>query len=197
MSKAQYWKRKRVYGVGINDYIGTTKNNGVEIKEYRVWKDMLKRCYSELYKNKNKSYVDTKCCEEWLTFSNFIKDCETMKNAFCFGFDLDKDLMGDGLTYNKDTVCFLPSEINTTLGAMKGVRGNNLGIRFQYGKYYVRFNQKNKEVNLGRYENLKDAINVSKAYRESYIKILAEKWKDQLDIHAYEALMKYEVKVVN
>ena len=70
MSKAQYWKRKRVYGVGINDYIGTTKNNGVEIKEYRVWKDMLKRCYSEWYKNKNKSYVDTKCCEEWLTFSN-------------------------------------------------------------------------------------------------------------------------------
>ena len=197
MSKPQYWKRSLVYGVGINDYEGMTKINGVEIKEYRVWKDMLKRCYSSIYKKKHKSYENTTCCDDWLLFSNFLKDCTPMANSFREGFDLDKDLLGGGKIYNKDTVCFIPSEINTTLGAMKSKGSGNLGVRFQNGKYCVRFNRHKKEVSLGRYENLTEAIKVSKDFREGYIKELANKWKDKIDIRVYEALMNYQVEITD
>ena len=36
---------------------------------------------------------------------------------------------------------------------------------------------------------------VAKKAKEAYIKEVAELYKDQIDIHVYEALMKYEVDI--
>ena len=38
---------KLVFGVGINDGKYPAKINGKNTKEYTLWMDILKRCYSE------------------------------------------------------------------------------------------------------------------------------------------------------
>ena len=38
-----------------------------------------------------------------------------------------------------------------------------------------------------------EAFQAYKQAKETYIKLQAEKWKDQIDVRAYEALMRYEV----
>ena len=41
------------------------------------------------------------------------------------------------------------------------------------------------------------AVLVIALAKERYIKVVANKWKDQIDIRAYEALMKYEVEITD
>jgi hypothetical protein len=78
---------KLVWGVGVNDldyrtqvkeYV--TENGGKRIRKhvftckyYEVWKDMLKRCYSEKYLESRPSYIGTSVCSEWLSASAFKK----------------------------------------------------------------------------------------------------------------------------
>lgn len=181
IGKPQFNKRKLIYGVGVNDYPDTTKINGFEIKEYRVWKDMLKRCFSESYRSKNQCYDDVSCCPSWLLFSNFLKDVSDKENAFADGFHLDKDVLGSGKIYDKESVCFLPQEINVKLGSFS--RKNTkygLGVRFLDGKYCVRYTDSLCEVNLGRYLTLDEAQKVSVDYRKSVLDKLIDKFKAEL-----------------
>ena len=81
-------KPKLVYGVGINDadYVVQKKEtvgyvNGVrkqkivwECPYYRVWKGMLKRCYSPELQERQPTYKGCSVSKEWLTFSNFRRD---------------------------------------------------------------------------------------------------------------------------
>ena len=46
-----------VYGVGIVGTKYPTKVSGVETKEYLLWRSMLARCYSDVYKKKKPTYV--------------------------------------------------------------------------------------------------------------------------------------------
>ena len=78
---------KLVYGVGVNDldyrtqvkeYV--TKDGGERIlkpiflcKYYEVWKNMLKRCYSNKYLESKPSYIGTSVCNDWLSATAFKK----------------------------------------------------------------------------------------------------------------------------
>ena len=42
---------------------------------------------------------------------------------------------------------------------------------------------------------VEQAFNVYKKAKEKYIKEVADKWKDHIDIRVYEALMNYEVSI--
>lgn len=41
------------------------------------------------------------------------------------------------------------------------------------------------------------AFSAYKVFKESVIKEAANKWKDQIDVRAYEALMSYEVEITD
>lgn len=73
-------KSKLVYGVGINDAdynvyeYKTTQGHQTIIWRcpfYVKWTSMLKRCYSQKFKNKSPTYKDCKTVSEWHYFMTF------------------------------------------------------------------------------------------------------------------------------
>ena len=54
---------------------------------------------------------------------------------------------------------------------------------------------KGKPEWLGSFKTELEAFNAYKQAKETFIKELADKWKDKIDPRAYEALMNYEVSI--
>ncbi len=127
--------KKLVYGAGINDadyavrktetigYVdGKRKGKPVwACHYYRIWADMLKRCYSAKYQERRPTYAGCRVSSEWLTFSNF----KTWMVAQAWeGKQLDKDLLIDGnKLYSPDTCVFVTQAVNsftTDSGASRG-----------------------------------------------------------------------------
>lgn len=78
---------------------------------YRVWSAMIARGESSAVKAVRKSYVDVKCCDEWLSFSNFREWAITQKWK---GRVLDKDLLVYGnKIYSPETCLFIDQRINS------------------------------------------------------------------------------------
>ena len=54
-----------------------------------------------------------------------------------------------------------------------------------------------KSEYLGSFKTELDAYNAYKTAKESFVKEQANKWKSQIDIRAYEALMNYAVEITD
>lgn len=117
-------KKATIYGVGINDAVYVTQimetsgHNGGKRKQnlvwvcpyYRVWSDMLKRCYSAKYQEKYPTYKGCTVSDEWLTFSNFKSWMEKQDYE---GMHLDKDLLFSGnKIYSAETCVFVSGAFN-------------------------------------------------------------------------------------
>lgn len=127
--------KKRVYGVGLNDadyvlqkeetvgYINGKRKRKIVgfCPYYRTWENMLKRCYSARFQERNPAYKDCTVSDEWLTFSNFKR---WMEKQNWEGKQLDKDLLFEGnKVYGPDTCVFITQTVNkftTDRGADRG-----------------------------------------------------------------------------
>lgn len=82
------FKRSTIYGVGINDahfpIAMQIESRTFYHPAFTAWSNMLKRCYY----NKTK-YTPAVVCDEWLTFSNFLK---WWHENYVEGFEIDKDI---------------------------------------------------------------------------------------------------------
>ena len=106
--------RRLVFGKGSNDatYMTQTTFNGRSsiCPYYSRWRDLLKRCYSDKFQNKNTSYIGCSIASEWIKFSNFKS---WMEKQDWEGKELDKDLLVQGnKVYGPSTCIFVPREIN-------------------------------------------------------------------------------------
>jgi len=191
--------RKLVFGVGINDWIGDISVDGKVIREYKLWQDMLKRCFDEKCKQKYPTYQDVTCCGEWLYLSKFIGDVSMMKGYTLRGWHLDKDILIKGnKVYSKDTCCFVPQEVNSLLIKSDKTRGEYpVGVYFhkRYGKFMAQLRINDKKKFLGYFNTAEEAFQAYKAAKEAHIKAVATKWKDQLDERVYQALINYTVSI--
>jgi len=192
-------KRSFVYGVGVNDWVGNVKVGGKLIREYKLWQNMLKRCFSEECKQKYPTYKDVTCSKEWLSMTTFIEDVSQMNGFGLSGWELDKDILQKGnKLYSKDTCCFVPHEINSLLIRCDNSRGEYpVGVYFHKatGKFmaYLRINGKVRH--LGYFPTPEEAFQVYKLAKEAYIKVVAHKWKHLLDERIFQALLDYEVNI--
>ena len=108
-----------VSGVG---YLGDFDGIVNDMREYRIWRAMLERCYNENDIGYN-SYggKGTYVCDRWLNFTNFLEDLPTIQGYDKYSFDnwlieLDKDLLQIGVVnkvYSPQTCRFIPTYINT------------------------------------------------------------------------------------
>lgn len=185
-----------VHGVGYSQGVRDTKGN----KAYQKWVGMLGRCYCENTQEKQPTYVGCFVSDYFKQFNNFEKWCE-VQVGFCDKdergnyFALDKDILGkDNKLYSEDTCVFVPQEINNCL---LGNASTIVSAIPRSSKFRVRLSKFGVRVHLGMYETKEEAILVYKQAKEDYLKELAEKWKDQIDPRAYEALMKYQVEVTD
>ena len=115
---------KLVYGVGINDadYVvkkmETIEVNGKRKRKivwycpyYRVWNNMLERCYSTKCQEKYPTYKGCSVSEEWLTFSVFKS---WMEEQDWKGMQLDKDMLFEGnKVYSAETCVFVTQVVNS------------------------------------------------------------------------------------
>ena len=163
-----------------------------------MWSGMIERCYSKDYHKRFPTYSDCYVSDDFKDYSKWVEWYENYQYKQD-GWRLDKDLLVKGnKVYSKDTCVFLPQEINQVLVTGKKSRG-----KYLIGVYYHKHSKKltsiiskyGKTVTLGYYDNEYDAHLAYKEAKESYIKELADKYKDLLDPRAYEALYNYTVDV--
>lgn len=190
-----------VYGRG---YYGIGKYSTNNVKVYKMWMRMLERCYDEKYHTKTPTYRDVVVCDDWLNFQNFAAWCEAQeffnaKDDKGRPYQLDKDIMHKGnKIYSPETCAFVPSEVNLLILNSSKVRGvYPVGVYFNVGceKFLVKISYCGKQKHLGLYDTPEEAFQAYKTAKETYVKEVAEKWKDRTDDKVYESLMNWEVSI--
>lgn len=157
---------KTVYGVG---YLGLNKNgetpytvkDGRSTREYKIWQNMIDRCYS----NRFPTYKDCVVCERWLCFANFLEDLPLIENYNLWlenkeTYELDKDIKQQYIkdkVYSLETCIFIKSSENATESGMRHAqaKGRNIGV-YAYNLetkellYFKSLGQAVKELNVKR-----------------------------------------------
>lgn len=197
--------RSLVFGVGVFDEDICSRENGGTLHVYRMWFDMLRRCYDEKYKNTKCTYIDCCVCEEWKRFSVFHKWFDKHKEEYKEGYQLDKDILVKGnKVYSPETCCFVPAFINALIlngGAKRNTKNGDtpIGVTYYCKRYYARMSKYGEVVKIGSFDNEKDAFNAYKQAREEYIKEVANEYytKGLITKRVYDALYKWTVEITD
>lgn len=186
--------RKDICGIAHND------GNIQECKDriFLIWHGMIKRTCDRSVKATQKCYESATVCEEWLNYSSFKQWVESDDSGYQDGFELDKDILGNGADlYSPLTCCFVHPRINKLLIWRKG-RNNGLplGVSRCKDRYSAYCSHLTKIHNLGTFDTPEEAFQAYKKDKEAYIKQVAEDYyaRGLMHVRVYTALMKYKVK---
>lgn len=197
-----------IYGIGITGCKYPTKVNGVSTKEYNAWIDMLKRCFMEKTKDKQPSYKDVECCEEWLNFESFCDwlhsqpNFDKWKNGHRWAIDKDI-LVKRNKIYSPDTCCLVPINVNCLFLKRESERGKYpIGVRYTENGFNAKCHNPftNKGEDLGNYFTPENAFYLGyKPYKEKLIKQVAriEFDKGNITEECYKAMMSYKVEITD
>lgn len=158
---------------------------------------MLQRCYSDDYQVAQPTYADCSVADEWLSYQTFAEWINTQPAWGIPGFELDKDLIVLGnKIYGPKTCSMVPGAINCLIATRSRRNSSPLGACFneekrKYTAYCMDGNGNNKY--LGAFTDAEDAFSVYKSYKERVIKMVAERFRAQIDPRVFETLMNYEV----
>ena len=172
-------------------------------KEYRLWNNMINRCYNEKELSRNPTYKDCHVSEDWRYLSNFKEWCNRQIGFEQEAWHLDKDILVKGnKVYSENTCCFIPKEVNLLFTKADRIRGKYpVGVYYDTSKTHKRFSARvsknGKHKRFGSYLTPEEAFAVYKREKEKYIKEVANKWKDQIDPRVYESLMNYQVEITD
>jgi hypothetical protein len=186
----------KVATIGVGKY--KSRPNGPKSpqeKSYKVWKEMIGRCYSE----KCRGYKDygargVTVCDEWLDYQNYA---EWWYNNCVDGYVVDKDLIHKGnMIYGPDHCCFLPKEINIALTNRRNERGAYpVGVRLKEGRLIAQINDNKVKKHLGTFETVDEAFEAYRKAKKESLKNYAEAFKDTISEAAYNALINYEIDI--
>ena len=176
---------------------------------YRVWQDMIKRCYDKETIRKRPTYKNCSVCDEWHNFQNFAKWCDKNyyeSNLKKESMQLDKDILFKGnKIYSPETCIFVPQRINSLFIKSDKARGDypiGVTLRKDNGKYRSQCNvqygeEPRKQIKLGQFDTPEEAFFVYKQFKENYIKEVADLYKPYIPQKLYEAMYKYEVEITD
>lgn len=199
---------KTMYGVacfGIGEY-KAIEEKGVHSHCYQTWSNMLMRCYSEKYQNKNPSYRNCYVEESLLNFQNFAKWYEAnYYEVEGEKMNLDKDILCKGnRIYSPDTMIFVPQRINVLFCKNDKIRGKYpIGVSYSKSRKAFRSECKvikdgeRSRVLLGCFKTELEAFEVYKKFKENYIKQVADEYKELIPKKLYDALYKYQVEITD
>ena len=180
-----------VYGWGINDadYVVQPTVNGKSVwcSFSQVWRNMIERCHSKKFQEKNPTYIGCEVTPDWKYFMTFkvwmeIQDWE--------GRQLDKDLIGNSKLYSPETCCFIPGWLNSLFNGCGKTRGKwPLGVNYYNNrdkKFKAGLRVDNKKKFLGYFDTSEEAHEV---YCKAKIEYIQEKMKNYPDQKIKEAVL--------
>jgi len=184
-SKRSLANRKLIYGRGINDADCQTEivkdGRRITCPYYRRWMNILVRCYSSKFHEKNPTYKGCSVCKSWLTFSNFEK---WMLQQNWKGNQLDKDIINQGNKIYAPEYCrFISHELNTLLVARDAIRGSYpMGVSWSkwHKKYTAQISIGGKRKHLGLFKTPEEAKAVYNKAKYAEIKRHAMMQSDPL-----------------
>ena len=183
---------KSYYNVGyLGDYKG--KGNISSRRAFKVWRSMIERCYSKSSK-KYKTYGlnGVTVCNNWHCYTNF----EDWYNGHYYKIDnekmcLDKDIISNNRIYSPETCIIIPQKINEMFVGINKTYKSNLpnGIRIKNNKYYTRIKENKKEIHLGVFDNINDAILAYKKEKLRYMISVIESYKEKIPKETYDLIL--------
>ncbi|NRU52441.1 AP2 domain-containing protein [Clostridium beijerinckii] len=184
--------------IGIGNYKYDCKS-----KESSVWRDMLRRCYSEESLIKRPTYKNCNVCTQWYNYQNFAHWwSENYYEVDGEKMQLDKDILIKGnKIYSPETCIIVPQNINKLFIKSDASRGEYpIGVYWHENhKKFVACcqNNKGKKILLGDYNNPIEAYHTYKLYKENLIKEVADYYKDQIPDKLYNAMINYKVEITD
>lgn len=166
---------------------------GCRTLEYSFWETMMYRVYGSTKEEVMRVYKGVTVCDEWYNFQNFAEWCQTQE-CFEIGSHLDKDLLVKGnKVYSPSTACFIPKHLNTALTGKKHTNTSGFtGVCKESEGFSSNITLNCQAVRLGVFDTKEKAFLIYKNVKESYIKTLAEVYKDKISQRAFEALQVWE-----
>lgn len=148
---------------------------------YDLWRGVVRRSCSEIFKRKAPTYLESEISDEWLKYSNFRSWVETQKWE---GLELDKDILIKGnKLYSAETCCFVPQYLNTLLYVRTSEKSSNLpmGVTKHSGsnKYIARVGLIDSRKYLGIFENPLDAHRAYQKAKSEHIEQMILKYMQE------------------
>ena len=147
------YNRSLVYGIGLNDFPTPTCVNDKDIRSYTIWRVMLQRCYSELYREGRPTYTGCTVAEEWHSFTAFEKWFTANHTEGC---QLDKDILFPGnKVYSAETCVFVSPALNALLldhGAARGKYPLGVSLDNRRPRYQARVSTEAGRKCLGLFD---------------------------------------------
>ena len=164
---------------------------------------MLSRCYNyEKMNKRNEVYKDCFVCEEWLNFQNFAKWYD--ENLWTNELDLavDKDILNKGnKEYSSDNCILVDQKINKLFIKSNKTRGVlPIGVSKQGNKFQANCDVKNIQTYIGLYLTPKEAFQAYKQFKETYIKQIADEYKQKypkFPKKLYDAMYNWKVEITD
>lgn len=192
--KNPYYPSVRGFGyLGVGEHLASV--NRKNTLAYELWSNAIKRSYCLDYQKTRPRYAGCSVDERWANFQNFASWL-LLQIGYNKGFHLDKDLLVKGnKVYSPETCCLIPQEVNCFLTGNNTKRGDlPVGVTRKNKKFAAQLSGSDKKW-LGVFSCPEQAFQVYKTAKEDRAKQLANKYKDQIEPRAYEALMRYEVNI--
>lgn len=156
-----------------------TKNAlGKITKEYTTWNGLMNRV------GRKTAYKDVVVSDNFKDYDFFYEWYNNQIGAHCFdengrSFELDKDLLGDGLLYSENTCVIIPKELNNTF---KVFNKRNISLPLGVSKegrkrhYKVALSIGGKHQHIGYFETPEEASNAYMAERFKRLLELIDKY---------------------
>lgn len=162
-------KGKRIKGIWIKTLSGST------------WQNMLTRVKIET--SKKPSYEGCVVSEDFKDFQSFT-DWHTKQIGYGLGYELDKDLLGDGKEYSGKVCVLVPHKLNAFLKPVKKDKLLPAGVFKRQKGYRAIIGIDGKLVHLGQYCTIEDAEYAYKTAKVAQARILADEMLEHYKIDA-------------
>ena len=196
---------------GLGKYKPDKAGNGSTYNKriFSSWQRMIVRCYSEAEQARPSAstYIGVKVSSEWHNFQNFCTWAEeNYPDKFIEGWELDKDLFGDGKTYSPETCTLLPERLNWFLSDTYAGKIADLPEGVNYIKpatkgakegYIARCHVEGKRKYLGYYDNPEEAGVVYREAKEGEARRLADEYKEVLTGRQYSKLRSFKLEDIH
>ena len=180
-----------IYGIGDTGGV-PTKINTKHFKYYKVWFKMLRRCYG--YDSFHKEhYSECSVSEDFKSLPKFKAWCESQRGYDEYGWELDKDILVKGnKLYSPETCCFVPKEINNsfkTYSKRKVDLPQGVYLAKNGRSFYSKCSVGGKHLSSHWVSTVEEAELLYVKLKQKTVKILADKYKLQLDTRVYNSLV--------